>query len=328
MSLRGKRLFSVNCTLGLACLTLCCSVSPLFGQESSTSSSGRWLAPDALVTIAPAMEPGETFQGPVDLPLVLNNPDIAWDPHYAPKSDTLAEMGRDVVFRGEVYCLEFSFKPVRMIAVDIPSFTGVQRKNVWYLLYRVRYLGGDLRPQVEPDAFGNQVFATPQSVAAETISTPKRFFPVFRLQVKGIDREYPDEILPAAKRAIAARERVGQPLYDTVEIMKQSLPVTTAAGGHSLWGVATWVDVDPRTDFFAVLVQGLTNAQQLKMQGEQIEYLQKTLVLHFSRPGDTMDEMQDRIRYGIPALEDPQRQQYILDQFGVEKRLDHLWTYR
>lgn len=319
----SRRVARIVCAMAWMALSYC-TVASAQGIPTSRSAERR-LAPDALIEIAPAMQYGETFQGPVDLPLLANHPDLAWDPHYAPKSDTLAEMARDVVFRGDVYCLDFAFKPVRMIDVD--------GQTVWYMLYRVRYLGGELRPQAEPDKFNNEVFAQPTTVPAgsvEQMPMPGRFMPQFRLQVRNLQTEYLDQIVPGAKAAIAAKERVGRPLYDSIEV--QTLPIKlwrdTDTIDNSVWGVATWTNVDPRIDFFSVQVTGLTNAQRLKLEGNQIKYLQKNLVLNFSRPGDTIDELEDRIRYGVPALSDPERQHYVLKQYGLEERLDHLWIYR
>lgn len=322
---RSGRVARVACAVAWVALSYC----TVAGTETSAQgiptsrSSERRLAPDALIEIAPEVQYGETFQGPVDLPLVVNNPNLAWDPYYSPKSDTLAEMARDVVFRGDVHCLDFAFKPVRMIDVG--------GQTVWYMLYRVRYLGGELRPQAEPDKFNNEVFAQPATIPpGSSEQMPGRFLPLFRLQVLNLRTEYLDQIIPGAKAAIEARERVGRPLYDSVEV--QTLPIKlwrdTDTIDNSVWGVATWTHVDPRTDFFSVQIAGLTNAQRLKLEGNEIKYLQKNLVLNFSRPGDTINELEDRIRYGVPALSDPERQQYVLKQFGLEERLDHLWVYR
>ena len=42
----------------------------------------------------------------------------------------------------DVWCLQFSFKPVRIIEVDIPNAEGTfDRKKVWYLVYNVKNLG-------------------------------------------------------------------------------------------------------------------------------------------------------------------------------------------
>ena len=307
---------------GFGIALVSCQVA--WSQVIPTSrSSQRRLAPDALIEIPPAMQFGETFQGPVDLPMLANNPDLAWDPHYSAKSDTLAEMARDVVFRGDVYCLDFAFKPVRMIEVS--------GQNVWYLLYRIRYTGGELRPTAEPDKYSNQVFATPAKVPVGTSSTmPGRFMPLFRLQVRNLRKEYLDQFIPGAKEAIAAKERVGRPIYDSIEMQTLGIKLWQDSDSvdNSVWGVATWTGVDPRTDHFSVQIAGLTNAQRLKLEGDQIKYLQKNLVLNFSRPGDTVNELEDRIRYGVPALSEPARQKHILERYGLEERLDHLWVYR
>jgi hypothetical protein len=303
----------------MAIVLFICVAQTAVSQTVPTSldaSRGRRLAPDALEVIPPSAEQGETALGPVTLPLVVKHPELSWKPNYAPVSDTLVAKSTDVIFRNDVYCLEFAFKPVRMIQVN--------DKLVWYLLYRVRYLGGDMRPEPLKDSFGNEIFANPQAVSAEWV----RFMPTFVLRSLGANQEYLDRILPAAKPLIAAKERVGKPIYDSTEIQRLKIGLSNELANNEVWGVATWVDVDSRTDFFSIRVRGLTNAQKLELQGEEINYLQKTLVLHFSRPGDTVDEIEDPIRYGVPALEDPARQKYVLDQYGLQERLDYLWIYR
>lgn len=288
-------------------------------------SKGRQLAPDALEVIRPSAEWGETFQGPVDLPLVAKYPDLAWTPKFDPTSRTLIEKSKQVTFRGDVYCLEFAFKPVRMIEVDVNTPIGIQRKLVWYMVYRVRYLGGDLKPTTEPDKFNNEVYATPKAVSAEWV----RFLPTFNLDTLALGKTYLDQApLDMAKRAIAERERIGKPLYDSIELQRLKIERSTETADKPVWGVAMWTDVDPRTDFFTVQVKGLTNAQQIESEAGSLKYLQKSLVLHFSRPGDTLAETEDQIRFGIPALQDPVRQKYVLEQFGQEERLDYVWDYR
>lgn len=300
----------------VSCLCVLSSAPAAWAQVEVPVAKGRKLAPDVLEVIEPAMEWGETSQGPVDLPLVAKHPELAWTPEFAPVSDTLLEKSKQVVFRVEVYCLEFAFKPVRMIEVD--------GKTVWYMLYRVRYEGGDLKPVPEPDNFNNEVYATPKAVSAEWV----RFVPTFKLDTLNLNRVYMDQVSQRAKQAIAARERVGQPILDSVEMQRQKIKVSTATQDNSVWGVAMWPDVDPNTDFFTVEVSGLTNAQKLETDGDKTRYLQKTLVLHFFRPGDTYNELEDQIRFGIPALKDPDRQKYVLDQFGQQERLDYVWDYR
>lgn len=295
---------------------------------------GRKLAADALEIIAPAADPGETSMGPIDLAFVKDHPELVWKapqfpqghPHFAPSSNTLLEMSKNIVFRHEIWCMEFAFKPVRMIEIDGVSPSGEsQKKIVWYLLYRLRYLGGDLRPVPEKDKFGNEIVVAPK---VETDQW-RRVLPTFVLNARVINKQYLDRIIPAAKAVIAANERVGKPIHDSVEIQRVAIQRSTDQKSHEVWGVATWTDVDPRTNFFSIDIRGLTNAQRIaKAADGSPKFLQKTLVLHFSRPGDTVNEIADTIRYGIPAIDDPSRQEYVLQQYGVDQRLDHIWAFR
>ena len=297
--------------IAVAALLLFSVSQPVVSQTvptSTRSGQGQKLAPDALVIIESAAEQGETAMGPVDLPLIAKHPELAWKPNYAPVSDTLLGKSKDFILRNEVHCLEFAFKPVRMIQVN--------DKLVWYLLYRVRNTGGNLKPD---ETKGSEV-----AVSREWV----RFFPTFVLNSLSVKREYMDVINPAAKAMIAAKERVGQPIYDSIEIQTLKIPVSTEADNHEVWGVATWQDIDPRTIFFSVRVKGLTNAQKIVSEGESWKFPQKQLLLHFVRPGDTVNELEDKIRYGVPAIDDEARQKYVLDQYGLKERLDHMWIYR
>lgn len=273
-------------------------ISILSAQVLPTAS-GRRLAPDAMVVIPPAMEFGETFQGPVNLPLVASNPELEWTPNEGPVSDTLYQQSQGVLFRVPVHCLEFAFKPVRTIEVNLPTDRGVEKTLVWYMVYRVRYLGSDHQPTVEKDAFDNKVYGTPSSVSASWV----RFMPLFTLETRGkVQQRLLDELLPSVIPAIESRERVGKTLHDSISIQQQKVALTGDGADHSVWGVATWTGVDPRTDFFTVEVRGLTNAQQIIQRGRDYQYPQKTLVLNFFRPGDGRNEAEDVIRYGVPAV--------------------------
>ncbi len=272
--------------IAVAALLLLSASQPVVSQTVPTSTrngQGQKLAPDALVIIESAAEQGETAMGPIDLPLVARHPELAWKPNYAPVSDTLLGKSKDVILRNEVHCLEFAFKPVRMIQVN--------DKLVWYLLYRVRNVGGNLKPD---ETKGAEV-----AVSREWV----RFFPTFVLNSLSVKREYMDVVNPAAKAIIAAKERVGQPIYDSIEIQQQKIPVSTEADNHEVWGVATWQDVDPKTIFFSVRVKGLTNAQRIETDGPSLKFLQKQLVLNFVRPGDAVNEMEDNIRFGVPTVD-------------------------
>lgn len=325
------------------------SATELLSQEAVS----RPLAPGVLTVIPPDPQPEETFTGPTAIAgIVQGMPDLKWTPHYAPVSETVYDRAQNVVLRRPIWCLEFAFKPVRMIDVDVPQPSGkMQRKSIWYLVYNVRNnsfrpdapaadtaastvegilrsTGSGLKPTGQPDRWGQMVF----TVEPENFKT--WFMPHFVLRCHEYDKEYLDRIIPAAQRAIAERERVGVKLHNSVEISQTPIPLSDERTDHSVWGVAMWEDVDPRIDFFSIYVGGLTNAFRLpetasgSPASDERRTLVKTLQLNFWRPGDTVFEHEREFRYGVPYDEDPQLQRELLARYGLEQRLDHVWVYR
>ncbi len=302
-----------------------------FCQETFPS---RKLVDGVLTVVSPDQNSDDTSLGPFDLDLVAQHPELAWtaptfpdnQPFFASPTETLLELSREVTFRHPVWGLEFAFKPARLIEVDVPSPSGkMQRKVVWYLLYKVRYTGDDLLPEVEDPESNDVVPTKPNKVQFESV----RFIPRFTMVSKERDFNDDAQILPTAKAAIAARERVGKPIYDHVEIAKVNIEASTLDSDKSYWGVATWTNVDPRLDFFAIDVRGLTNAYRIRLDsgGEKV-FSRKTLRIYFWRPGDSIDEGKDRIFLGPPAYENKARLDHALEQFGLKERLDYQWIYR
>ena len=152
---------------------------------------------------------------------------------------------------------------------------------------------------------------------------------------------YLDQVLPEAVERIRMREDPRRPLRNSVTIGDASIPVSTEYEDRSVWGVATWVGVDPRTDFFSVYVQGLTNAYRWQdpeaafragdPPGTGRRLSQKTLQLNFWRPGDAIDPEESEIRFGMPnqtqvppgKTVDP-----LLQLYRVQERVDYQWVYR
>ena len=289
-------------------------------------------APGVVRVIPPAPDPKETFDGPQTLQSLLDAyPEIQWggehkngEPHFDPRSRTLVAMAEQVILRREIYCFEFSFKPLRQIYIDVPQPNGLlKRKLVWYMVYRVRYRGGDLRPA--PD----QVAGVPLFKRVEEIRyDSRRFFPMLVLTDNESGKQYVDRILPTAKRKIAIREQINTKLYNSVEISKVKIPFSSDSAAPGVWGVATWEDVDPNLDFVSIEVYGLTNAFEQDGEGMDAPYRRKALQLNFYRPGDTMKQTEDLIRFGVPAFKDEQEQAYILEKYGLTERLDYQWLFR
>ena len=291
-------------------------------------------APGVLTVIRPDPELEETFSGPHELSDVVHGiPNLKWTPHFEPDSRTLLEMARLVVYRRSIWNLEFAFKPMRMIYVDVPQPDGtMQRKLVWYLVYRVKNNGYHLRPAPQKDDFGNETYQS--SYVNHTI----RFFPQFLLEDHQRNIVHLDQIIPAALQPIKEKEFPGNRLHDSVSISTLDIPISTDRVDRSVWGVTTWIGVDPRTDFFSVFVKGLTNAYRFEEQPERVQedshpgvgrkYWAKTLQLNFWRRGDAIDLHEKEIRYGAPGTSDPIPEQTVFELYDIKKRLDYQWVYR
>lgn len=271
----------------------------------------RAVAPGVEVTIAPDRQEEETFSTHDIIEIVQGIPGLEWKPKLSAETRTLKQMATDTVFRRTVWCLEFTFKPVRMIWVDVPQASGkMQRKLIWYMVYHVRNTGGHLKPVAQADG----------TYELEKVNQDVRFFPHLVLESLEYKKAYLDRIIPVAIPAIQEKEDPNRKLYNTVEISSKLLGHSTDLVDKSAWGVATWEDVDPRIDFFSVYVQGLTNAYRWvdapggfkagdpPTTGRHL--LQKTLMLNFWRPGDEFLEDRRTIRYGIPG------------------KVDYSWVYR
>lgn len=295
-------------------------------QSVCIAQPTRRLAPGVLTTIQPEPLAEETFTGPIKI-VALTGGDLAWTPNYSPKTNNLVERANRSVLRRDVWNLEFSFKPLRMIAVDMPQPDGkLAPKIVWYMVYRIRYHGQDIRPAGRKDEYGNVTFPSIERFSRGD----RRFMPNFVLDAVEFDKSYLDRIIPAAKPVIAAREKVGRPLYNSVEMTEQTLERWTSEKDTSVWGVVTWVDLDPRIDFFSIYIRGLTNAFRVADAelGDNPNVLGKTLRLNFWRPGDAIRQLDDEIRFGVPIKAEVEGQVKILNRYGLEERLDHLWVYR
>jgi len=256
----------------------------------------RQFAPGVLTTIPAAPQAEEMFTGPVPLvevPLAIK--DLQYDPKLASTSSTVFERSKNVVLRRTIWNLEFSFKPMRMIWVDVPQASGrMQRQLVWYMVYRVRNLGNHMKPKglITPEAIAEDKNPNQEVVDLLQPSVPEpkelyekfkdatnevevfgrkttdlRFFPHFVLHSTEYKKEYLDRVIPAAVGPIMAREfpdRPQQKLYNSLSISEAPIGVSGDGTDSSVWGLVTWTDVDPRIDYFVVYVQGLTNAYRFE----------------------------------------------------------------
>lgn len=310
-----------GCLAWLLAAWLGLAAAPLWAQ-------GVQFAPGVLTTISPEVDSDDTVSMH-DLVEIRANVQLQRKPNFTAKSRTLYEMAKDVSFRRNVWCLELSFKPLRMLHVDIPQPTGkMQRKLIWYLVYRVRNTGVGLSPVRQDDGTFTTVDKAVDSL---------RFIPQFVLASKDRDRQgqpirkaYLDRIIPAAYEPIRRRELPSGELLNSVQMAERMLSLEKGRAVGGLWGVAIWEDVDPTIDFFSVDVGGLTNAYRWQdppgayqlgdPPGKGRKFQRKKLQLNFWRPGDAYAEDEREIRFGVAPGK--------ADLYGVAEGVAYQWVYQ
>ncbi|MFW6124543.1 MAG: hypothetical protein ACOC46_00225, partial [Pirellulales bacterium] len=272
-------------------ILLSTTVGVAAGQEKP-SGPYRKLAPGVMKTVKPEPQIEETFSRHDMVEVLAEAPDF--------------KLAEEIAFRRDIWALEFNFKPVRMIAVDVPrSGEKMRRELVWYMVYSVSNTAPVLHPVRREDG----------QYGVQRVARPLQFIPQFLLADPEAEKVYRDRLIPVAIGAIRAREDPRRRLLNTVEMAERKIKP-----GETVWGVVTWKGIDPTVDRFSVYVIGLTNAYRWKDApgaykpgdplgtGRRLHW--KTLKLNFWRPGDEYYQHDGEIRYGQPG------------------DLDHEWVYR
>jgi hypothetical protein len=300
-----------------ALVALCCVVlvaAPAVAQDAAPAAPQ--FAPGVVTTIEPELDPADALSVH-DLVELRANEQLEWQPSKwlkwesatsAPTNRTLYEMSQNAAFPLHVWCLEFAFKPLRMIEVDVPvDGGGAERKQIWYMVYRVRNTGAGITGQIQDDG---------EFVTVEKAAPAIRFIPQLVLtsqdrpgDASSVRKAYLDRVVPAAMGAIRAREMRDGILLDSVEIAQNELPMESGRTARGVWGVAMWEDVDPELDFFSVYVGGVTNAYRWTDPpgayaagdglGKGRKFARKQLQLNFWRPGDAVNPTEREFRYGV-----------------------------
>jgi len=282
-----------------------------FGGGALTAEDGfRQLAPGVLTVIPPFSAASDTAPRHDLLDVTVGHRDLAWQPRQAPAGTTLVALGGDLEFPRDIWCLEFAFKPPRTIEVDVPTEgLKMRRKRIWYLVYRVRNVGGRRTAVADPDepadrelqAFDSEVRFRPQFV----LETRQ---PLGRQEGAIAYRSYLDRLVPTAVAAIRSREDPRLEFLDSSSMAARDIPP-----GETRWGIATWEDIDPRITFFSIYVRGLTNALEWRerpgaklgrdaVPGGHLEETLRALRLDFWRPGDDRNESDDRLHVGFVGM--------------------------
>ena len=298
--------------------------SPAPTADTALPSQGpyRKLVPGVMQKVDPQRELEETFDTHDMVELLAVDKGFDW--------------AKDVTFRRDIWFLEFQFKPVRYIEVDIPQADGhMQRKLIRYLVYNVTNPGRIMHVMSDKEQAdfvaqghnlsdelewlllkqkekadwtdkGYSVAGQRQAVLVGPANKPVKFIPQFSLESQDeAHHVYPDHVIPLAMVKIREREDPNRVFFDTVA-MTREIPV-----GQTFWGIATWEDIDPAITHYSIFVNGLTNAYRFTddpgvyQAGDPIgkgrHLTRKTLRLNFWKPGDPYLEHEEEVRYGVPG---------------------------
>lgn len=213
--------------------------------------------------------------------------------------DTTAEVvatGEERQRQPDLWMFEINYKPMRMTWVNVTDpKTGEQRREqIWYLAWRAvnrtlaaRDDSDDLTPVNTLDPVPEQKFVPDFTLI--TYDDPSTEIP---------GQVALDVVIPEAAAAINRIERRSptEPVFlDTVRAA-QNLPDPIDAQQADvpwIYGVATWSNIDPETDYFKVLFAGFSNGYEVRTgpDGNPLTW-RKVLVQKFSRRGDRFDPNQ------------------------------------
>ncbi|MBW3542758.1 MAG: hypothetical protein KY476_21055 [Planctomycetes bacterium] len=203
--------------------------------------------------------------------------------------------GQEITAQSNLWVLEVDLKPLRMIWVDVtdPETGQKKRELVWYLVYKAVNRPLARRQDTSDSAPANEEDVPPGKPL---------FVPDLTLVTDDNDSQqvYPDVVLPEAQAAINRRER--RRFLNSVEAIGE-IPDPVPADARPtpeqvIYGVATWKDVDPETDYFTVYMSGFSNGIRV-MNGPDGKplVLRKTIMQDFWRPGDRFDQTEDEVRF-------------------------------
>lgn len=199
--------------------------------------------------------------------------------------------GAELSEQPNLFVMEVQFRPMGLVEVELtdPHTKKKEKKLVWYQVYRTV----------------NRQLDTPVDNTDTTPVNPRDpiprpyLIPEFFMLVDGKNDQYKiyqDQVLPEAVAAIEKREKLK--LNNSVQMI-QRIPEPVARDVENpdwIYGVATWTDVDPATDYFRLFAEGFSNGYQITdVAGEKV-LLRKTIDMKFWRPGDEYDQTDEEIR--------------------------------
>lgn len=207
---------------------------------------------------------------------------------------------------------EVQYKPVRLMRLEIrDSKTGVIKKElVRYMVYRMILRDPTELAGAETEELRRKL-ADPNIDPSNTLDadvTMPLQLPRFILKAEDndIQEAYVDEINLEIQKAVFQREfgRRGLTLkmLNSVEaIAEVGDPVPNGdkdALSKAVYGVAVWRNVNPKADFFSVIMSGFSNAYRISTDANGNHVIEeKVIVQRFARAGDEFEQDEQEYRF-------------------------------
>ncbi|MDR0520827.1 MAG: hypothetical protein LBH00_03115 [Planctomycetaceae bacterium] len=166
------------------------------GQESAADSPAMpRVAPGGLFVIPPDIN-YESMQEIKDIPELLAKLPEA-DPQFQGDIRFGNDWATKIRFAREIWCLEFSFKPMRIVEVDLPNLHGtLDKKKVWYLVYNVKNKGPAMKNPAaaeESAAISATISVTNSSIASAAPQQKELTLPVAEDKIPVKEGEKPQQ---------------------------------------------------------------------------------------------------------------------------------------
>jgi hypothetical protein len=212
----------------------------------------------------------------------------------------------------ELWIGEVQYKPVRLMRLDIrdPKTGAVQKELVRYMVYRMILRDPTELAGAETEELRRKL-ANPDLVPVNTLD-PEMSMPLqlprFILKTEDNDGEelYVDEINLQIQQAVFKREfgRRGLDLkmFNSAEAIAEiGNPVSRNdedALSKAIYGVAVWRNVNPKADFFTVIMSGFSNAYRISTdESGKRNIEEKVIVQRFARPGDEFAQNEQEFKF-------------------------------
>jgi len=172
-----------------------------------------------------------------------------------------------------IWVLDFSYKPLRIVTVDVP---GKGRRQVHYLYYKV----------------------------VNRTGAPRMFAPQF-IMVNEKGEKIEDSVLSQAIPLIQTREDAAIPILGAVNVIGMIPPSTKANVDDAVFGVAVWEKWDPTADRYSIYVRGLSDGYKEvpSESGGKPVARYKTLKIDYIRRGDEHNLSEKEIEPKDPPYE-------------------------